>query len=690
MREILKNRPSPLLLIGAAVALLVCAALAIHIAHTLFGFGHPAYDFLIEEWVYGFVTVTAAVATLTRAIAKREGRWAWAMIGVGLTFWAASDLYWSLQYAELDEAPFPSICDAGYLLGYAFNLAGVAGLVRGRVSRMTALVWADVAIASLCVAAIGTTVLMDFVLDNTTGTALEIAVALAYPVLDLATLALAVAALALTGFRPGFALGFVAAGVALSGVGDATYTYQSLAGTYDAASWINSLWPVGVTLIAAAAMVPDAVRRTATRPESWRSFAAPAIFALAMLTLIVLTKNQQGNALVVGLTGATLVAIVGRLALTFRENRRLVSALQRDGLTRLGNRSKLLVDLGRIFDERPSQPHLLAILDLDGFKGYNDAFGHPAGDSLLTRLAGRLADAVEGQGFAYRLGGDEFAVLAPGDQAMTAELAQACGEALSESGEGFHVTSSLGSAEIPREATNASNALQLSDQRMYANKDSRRPSPGREVEAVLVRVLQHRAPELGAHGRAVTKLTAKVGAQLGIPESEAIALAHAAELHDVGKMAIPDAILHKPGPLDDDEWEFMYQHTILGERMLSAAPSLAAVGKLVRSTHERWDGKGYPDGLSGEEIPFAARIIFVCDAYDAMVTKRPYAEAASHESALAELRNCAGTMFDPEVVEAFCVAMAEPPSDEPDVVLSNLAERDRRLGPRSSRPATVD
>ena len=128
----------------------------------------------------------------------------------------------------------------------------------------------------------------------------------------------------------------------------------------------------------------------------------------------------------------------------------------------------------------------------------------------------------------------------------------------------------------------------------------------------------------------------------------------AAELHDVGKSAVPDAILAKPGPLDEREWEFVRQHTLVGERILRAAPALASVARLVRSSHERFDGSGYPDGLAGETIPLGARIVAACDAWDAMMTNRPYRKALSQSEALTELRRCSGTQFDPLVVRALC------------------------------------
>jgi HD-GYP domain-containing protein (c-di-GMP phosphodiesterase class II) len=146
---------------------------------------------------------------------------------------------------------------------------------------------------------------------------------------------------------------------------------------------------------------------------------------------------------------------------------------------------------------------------------------------------------------------------------------------------------------------------------------------------------------------------------MGLVADELDLLRQAGELHDIGKVAIPDSILSKPGPLDEEEWVFVRQHPVVGERIISAAPALAQVAKLVRASHERFDGTGYPDGRIGEEIPLGARIIAVCDAYDAMIGPRPYRLGMSDEVALAELRRCAGEQFDPAIVEVFCDVHAE-------------------------------
>ncbi len=332
-------------------------------------------------------------------------------------------------------------------------------------------------------------------------------------------------------------------------------------------------------------------------------------------------------------------------------------AAETDSLTGLGNRRALMTDLeqqaARAGEE---QPLMLALFDLDGFKAYNDAFGHPAGDAVLARLAHRLDAAVGTAGRAYRMGGDEFCVLAAVSTAGAMELVDAASEALSEDGDGFSIGASRGTVLLPADTADPHDALRIADTRMYARKNLGRTSAGRQSADVLLSVLNERDPVLGEHIDGVAELCVAVGRRLGMDDGELPALRSAGALHDIGKLAIPDAILSKPGPLTEDEWQFVRRHTVIGERVLRAAPALAPVAPLVRSSHEHFDGGGYPDAIAGEQIPLASRIVAVCDAFDAMVTSRPYRAAMSEEAALAELRACAGTQFDPMVVEAFeCV-----------------------------------
>ena len=195
----------------------------------------------------------------------------------------------------------------------------------------------------------------------------------------------------------------------------------------------------------------------------------------------------------------------------------------------------------------PERPLLLALYDLDGFKAYNDSFGHPVGDALLVRLGANLASMVSAVGTAYRMGGDEFCVLATIDGGRPDMILQAAGAALSETGTAFSITASYGSVLLPTETHDVSEALRLADQRMYARKGAGRASAGRQSTDVLLRMLAERDPDLGTHLSEVTVLCQKTAARLGIPEEDMTALTQAAALHDVGKSAVPDAILEKPG-----------------------------------------------------------------------------------------------------------------------------------------------
>jgi diguanylate cyclase (GGDEF)-like protein len=325
-----------------------------------------------------------------------------------------------------------------------------------------------------------------------------------------------------------------------------------------------------------------------------------------------------------------------------------------DALTGIGNRRALVEHLEReAADLDAERPLVLALFDLDGFKAYNDAFGHPAGDALLSRLAVRLDAATPEGGRAYRMGGDEFCVLARTDPAAVLDVVEAASEALREDGNGFSITASHGAALLPADTSDPHDALRIADTRMYARKSLGRTSAGRQSVDVLLTVLAEHDPALAGTPGAIADVCVAVGSELGLDEGELVALRAAGTLHDIGKLAVPDTILSKPGPLTEEEWQFVRRHPVIGERILRAAPALTPVGPLVRSSHEHFDGGGYPDGLAGDAIPLASRIVAVCDAFDAMTSDRPYRVAMSAEGALDELRRGAGTQFDPVVVAAF-------------------------------------
>jgi diguanylate cyclase (GGDEF)-like protein len=360
-----------------------------------------------------------------------------------------------------------------------------------------------------------------------------------------------------------------------------------------------------------------------------------------------------------------LFALLGRLVVTLRENLGMLASSQEealtDQLTGLGNRRGLM----RSIDDRLRHPPaigsvVLAILDLDGFKTYNDRFGHPAGDALLSRLGARLRDHVADNGAAFRIGGDEFCVLVDAPPDLAESVSAAAALALAESGEGFSVGCSFGCVVVPDEAQDATSALRTADHRLYAAKVSGRPSASRQSSDVLLRALVERSPEVADRLDGVAVLAEAIADQLGLAGEELHQVRLAAELRDIGKVAVPDAILSKPGSLTAAERAFIERHPLIGERILSAAPALSAVAPMVRATHERWDGTGYPDRLRGPAIPLGARIVFVADAFDAMTRDRPHRAGKSIDDAMDELRLAAGAQFDPRVVGALEAIVAQP------------------------------
>ena len=389
-------------------------------------------------------------------------------------------------------------------------------------------------------------------------------------------------------------------------------------------------------------------------------------------------------------TAVTLAEDIARLAELALDRREAAATLvleaRRDPVTGLANRRQLFEDLEQA--SRSDTPAVLILYDLDGFKQYNDSFGHPAGDALLSRLGARLGRAVEGIATAYRMGGDEFCILLPDGEHSSDAVVAAGADALAERGEAFSIACSYGSALVEPGNVAGEEAMRVADQRLYARKQSSRASASRQSTDVLLSVLAERHPGFGEHSSGVATLAMLTAGQLGLDSVETRIVGLAAELHDVGKMAIPDAILDKRAELDDAESAFMQRHTVIGERIVAAAPALMSIAPLVRSSHERVDGRGYPDGLSGTEIPLASRIVAVCDAYDAMVSGRHYRDPLAHAAATAELRRCAGTQFDPSVVEAFAAVVADgpPPSARP-AVRSLPRRRGGALDTHAKRPA---
>ncbi len=647
-----------------AVQALAVGAVALYFAQATVSICGAGADGFFETYVYNGVIFIAAGLCIARAMAVKAERLAWSILGAGLLFWAAGEAYYSIFLADLSAPPLPSWADALWLAFYPACYIAIVLLVRERVREFRQSLWLDGLVGALAASAIGADLLFGAITGGGRDSA-TIAVDLSYAMGDLLLLGFVVAVFAITGWRPGRALVVVGAGLVTSAVVDGYFLYETAIGDVPGTTVAASLWLVSVLMLGFAAWSKPTEAQS-VRFEGWRVLVMPAAFGASGVVLLAYHTFAPANVLALTLAIATLAAVIVRMAVTFRENIRLLDSSRTealtDALTGLGNRRKLLVDLeDALANANLDRPCGLLLLDLDGFKAYNDRFGHPMGDALLARLGKQLSTALHGAGNVYRLGGDEFCVLAYGSDERIDTVAEAAREALSGSGEGFEITCSCGLAVLPRDAKDVTLALHIADERLYSQKDNRQRSNTRnQTGAALLQALEEREPDLRDHLDAVAELSGLVARALGVSGEELEDVRRAAELHDVGKVAIPDAILQKPAALDDSEWDFIRRHTIVGERILNAAPALTEVARIVRASHERWDGGGYPDGLRGDEIPLGARIVAVCDAYNSMTSARPYNHAHSNAEALTELRRCAGEQFDPNVVDALCRLLERP------------------------------
>jgi two-component system, cell cycle response regulator len=655
---ILPGRRGVRFALGALGLLLAACAV-----HALAGFDAGPLSWLLEKWGYNVVLVGSGGVCIARGVRVPGERAAWLTMGVGVVGWAIGNVWYTAVLWDIDPIPIPSLSDALWIVYYPIVYVAVAMLLRARIARFHASLWIDGALAALSVAALSAAVVFQSVLQTTGGDPLEVATNLAYPLGDLVLLGMVTGGVALTGWKPGRTWGALAASFVLFGVSDGIYLWGNATGTWQTGSVFEAGWPAATLLLAWAAWMPP--RHVRPRPlEGRRMLVVPTLFALLALTLLISDHFARLNLLAVALGWASVLAVIGRFGLTFFANLTVLADTRAealtDALTGLGNRRRLVRDLEDALHPGDGVPSALVLYDLNGFKGYNDVFGHPAGDALLARLGARLGAAVGADARAYRMGGDEFCVLAPLAAGNPLDLVDRGRRALGEVGDGFEISAAHGCVLVPEEAADAGAALGISDRRMYVEKAGARRSADEQSRDVLLKALEEHHPDLGAHVHDVGLLAEAVAEELGLSDRRRRHVRQAAELHDIGKVAVPRAILDKPRRLDPDEWAFIARHTIIGERILGAALALRPVAALVRPSHEHYDGNGYPDGLRGDEIPLGSRIVSVCDAYDAMTSERPYQRALTPDDALAELRRCAGTQFDPVVVAALCRVSERP------------------------------
>ena len=404
-----------------------------------------------------------------------------------------------------------------------------------------------------------------------------------------------------------------------------------------------------------------------------------AFMGSAALMLVVLWERSP--ILSVALVGP-LLAISLYQRSTHRALRAMRLALT-DPLTGLGNHRHFHERLQRelLNAEDQATPLTLCFVDIDDFKKINDRFGHPSGDRVLSQVAGNLRQGGE----AFRLGGDEFALLlADHDEGMALAAANSVVERIGalQLDHIGRVTVSAGLATFPVQGHGRDELIRLADSALYWAKEHgknrvrlyrpdvvelaelKRLAAGPDkaaryrAAASLAKAVDARDTYTGSHSERVSELAARVAVRIGLDAEQVELTRLAGSLHDLGKLAIPEEILRKPGTLTDSERLVLERHPQIGFRMLDSL-GVDPVADLVLHHHERWDGAGYPDGQRADGIPLGARIIFVADAYDAMTSDRIYRPKRSSEAALTELRRCAGTQFDPGIVAAFTEEILE-------------------------------
>src|SRR4051794_3442905 len=392
--------------LGALGVLLAACAL-----HAVIGFDAGPLSWLLEKWGYNVVLVGSGLICLLRGATIRTERAAWLTMGVGVIGWAIGNVWYTAVLWDMDPIPIPSVSDVLWLVYYPVVYVAVAMLLRARIARFHASLWVDGALAALAVAALSAAVVFQSVLAGTGGDPVEVATNLAYPLGDLILLGMVTGGVALTGWKPGRTWGALAASFVIFGVSDGIYLWGNATGSWQAGSIFEAGWPAATLLLAWAAWMPP--RHVRPRPlEGRRTLVVPTLFALLGLTLLISDHFNRLNLLAVGLAWASVLAVIGRFGMTFFANLSMLRDTREesltDALTGLGNRRRLIRDLEDALHAQAGWA--LMLFDLNGFKGYNDIYGHPAGDALLARLGARLGAAMAPRAHAYRMGGDEFCV----------------------------------------------------------------------------------------------------------------------------------------------------------------------------------------------------------------------------------------------------------------------------------------
>ncbi len=324
-----------------------------------------------------------------------------------------------------------------------------------------------------------------------------------------------------------------------------------------------------------------------------------------------------------------------------------------DSLTNQYNRRFFQEKIKDLSDKK-YRPLTVVSCDVNGLKLINDAFGHRTGDEILVKVGEVLSSILGDKAFVCRIGGDEFIMLLPNTSFDTASNLMERVQAYFESNKfnGLNVSISYGLA-TKKSDESVDDVVRLSEEQMYKHKLFEITSHRSEFIKTILNTLHEKNPREEEHSQRVSFICTEIGKRLNMKKNELNLLIAISSLHDIGKIAIDEAILNKPGKLTESEWEIVKRHPEIGYRIISTAPEYSEIAHDILSHHEKYDGTGYPRGIKGEDIPIRARIVAIADAYDAMISKRTYREPFSKKQAIEEIKRCSGSQFDPHLVDIF-------------------------------------
>lgn len=618
-----------------------------------------AADFF-DNKVFSALLLIPAVICLIRGFTSTGSRRVWLAIGIGILFWWGGDLYSRLFFEGATVRPVPSTADMLYLMFYPSVFVGIFALLR-RLSDVPRTLWLQGVIAALAVAAIDATLVLEtWNGADVSSSAAGMATQLAYPMADLVLLMLVFGGRAVAGGQLGRAWNWMTGALVLLAVADSLHLYQVANGQYHPGGLIDVLWPGAMLLIAFAALDDDGAIERREVNRRWLTLPS-AIFASMAAMIVVLDHFKSfGLQTIAPAIGAIVIVIID-MALVQRDNLDLLERVREESfvdlVTGIPNRRALIRDLEyHCAESTNEEPAVLILLDLRGFKAYNDKFGHAAGDALLRRLGNNLARAASGFGGAYRHSGDEFGVIAFGGHEQAPGIARVTSQALYERGDGFEISALAGIVMIPLESRDPIAILKLADQRLYAEK-YKHTTVSPQQSAAMVKLAQSRPSNIGKYTRLIEATLRLAGSLKGMHNDEIENMVKGFQLRDIGNSAVPEAILNKDGKLTETEWQVVRSHTVVGERILNGIPAMRPVAEIVRHHHERYDGGGYPDGLAGDAIPEGARLVAIAQAFEGMTAERAFRAAMTFREAVAELGAQAGKQFDPRALAAFCQAL---------------------------------